>query len=183
MKKWLSKVSEEKKNEEDALGVPGPAGTSVPDPGADALALQNTIQALRMELAAREEKIKHLTDEVERLRYRSEGLAAESAAARVQALLTDLSGPACQMLTQAALEESGKPVQARDVLTVAKRLLRALERHGLTFEGKPGEPVAFDPDKHTPLNAEVSPQVGEPVTVRVAGAIWNGKTLYKAGVE
>ena len=183
MKKWLSKVSEDKKKEEDALGVPGPSSTPAPEPGADALALQNTIQALRMEIAARDEKIKHLTDEVERLRYRSEGLAAESAAARVQALLTDLSGPACQMLTQAALEESGRPLQARDVLTVAKRLLRAHERHGLVFEGKPGEQGAFDPDKHTPLNAEVSPQVGDVVTVRVAGAIWNGKTLYKAGVE
>ncbi len=183
MKKWLSRVNEEKKHEEDALGVPEPSNAPAPEPGADALALQNTIQALRMEITARDEKIKHLTDEVERLRYRTEGLAAESAAARVQGILTDLSGPACQILTQAALEESGRSLQARDVLTVAKRLLRALERHGLTFEGKPGDGVAFDPDRHTPLNPEVSPQPGETVTVRVAGASLNGKTLYKAGVE
>ncbi len=89
--------------------------------------------------------------------------------------------PASQILTQAdLLEKQGKPVQARDVLAVARRMLRALERYGLAFAGQTGEQVFFDPNQHTPINEAAQPQAGQPVTIRFAGVTYQGKMIYKA---
>ena len=105
---------------------------------------------------------------------------------QVERLLADTATPVSQLLTQAhLLEEEGKPVQATDVLAVAKRLVRVLEDHGLTMEGKVGEIVLFNPDRHEPLGAatEVAIAVGQPVTVRFVGTAYRGKLLCRAGVE
>jgi molecular chaperone GrpE (heat shock protein) len=69
------------------------------------------------------------------------------------------------------------------VLTVARRLVRALEDNGLTVEGSVGERVPFDPDHHEPLSADVSLQAGQMVVVRFVGVAYRGKLLRKAGVE
>jgi molecular chaperone GrpE (heat shock protein) len=87
------------------------------------------------------------------------------------------------LLTQAdLLERDGKPIQAQDVLTVARRLVRVLEDHGLTLEGSVGETLPFDPNRHEPLSAEAALQPGEPAVIKFVGASYGGKVLKKSGV-
>ncbi len=153
-------------------------------PEGEILPLQREVQTLRIELDAREQSIANLKSEVERLRSRQEQLVGETVATKLTGLFSDLAGPASQILTQAdLLENQGKPVQARDVLSVARRLVRAIERHGVVFEGKIGEQAAFDPNRHTPISSSSAPQAGQPVTIRFAGVSYQGKIIYKAIVE
>jgi len=147
------------------------------------LAAQSEIQSLRLEIEARDSSIIMLSQEVERLRERQERLTNETASARFEALLIELAGPASQILTQAdLLENQKKPVQARDVISVARRAVRAFERHGMKFENQPGDKIIYDPTRHTPIGDTV-PQPGHPVTVRFAGVTYQGKMLYKTIVE
>jgi molecular chaperone GrpE (heat shock protein) len=81
------------------------------------------------------------------------------------------------------LETEGHPVQAKDVMVVAKRLVRVLEDNGLKLAGNVGETVRFDPNHHEPLSAGASPKQGEHVVVRFVGVAYRGKLLRKAGIE
>jgi molecular chaperone GrpE (heat shock protein) len=162
----------------------GPGAETPPSAADNSPALQSQLQALRLDLAARDEQIAHLTAEVERLRARQDVLASERSAAQLESLMSELASPVAQLTTQAdLLENQGKPVQARDVLAIARRLIRALERHGLALSGAPGQEAPFDPALHQPINAGVNPQPGQPVTIRFAGVMYGGKMLVKAIVE
>jgi molecular chaperone GrpE (heat shock protein) len=142
------------------------------------------LQALRLDLAARDEQIAHLHTEIERLRARQDSLASERAAVQFESLMSELASPVSQLTTQAdLLENQGKPVQARDVLAIARRLMRALERRGLVLVGAPGQQAHFDPAIHQAMNAGVNPQPGQAVTIRFAGVTYGGKMLVKAIVE
>ncbi len=152
----------------------------------EALSLQSEkeVQSLRIELQERDATIEKLRQEIERLRSRQDELLTELLQNHLGALFSDLSAPASQILTQAFLqEEEQKPVQARDVLFVARRMIRTLEQHGLVFEEKVGEQVTFDPNRHTPIGGGNHPQAGQPVTVRFTGTSYAGKIISKAGVE
>jgi molecular chaperone GrpE (heat shock protein) len=140
-------------------------------------------QALRLEIASQQEQIEHLKQEIERLRYRQERMVEEGASSQVEALLAELAGPVSQLRAQSVLNEQGKQLQARDVLAVAGRIVRALERQGLIFEGAPGEHSSYDPDRHTPLSAGAALQPGQAAIVRFSGISYHGKILYKAVVE
>ncbi len=146
--------------------------------------LEREAQRLRLNLAEQEKLAAQLKQELERQRSGSGAHVLEAVQAQVEPLLSDVATPVAQLLTQAhLLEVEDKPVQAKDVLTVAKRLVRALEDNGLTLEGNVGERVPFDPDRHEPLSADVSPKAGQMVTVRFVGVAYRGKLLRKAGVE
>lgn len=160
-----------------------PAETAQPA-AYDFLMLQNELQSLRLELDSRDQTIADLKQQIERQRARQAEVIEETASARLERLFADVAAPVSQILTQAdLLENQGKPLQAGDVLTVARRMIRALERHGLTIDSQPGQLSAYDPDRHVPLDAGRTPQPGDPVTVRFAGVTYQGKTLYKAVVE
>ncbi len=183
MKNWFSNIL--KPSRDRAAGNPvAPVPSSLAGQPDDLLGLQKEAQALRMDLESSRQSIASLKQEIERLRLRQEQVIAETVDSRLSGLFGELAGPASQILTQAdLLENQGKPVQARDVLSVARRMLRALERHGFAFAGQVGEQVAFDPNRHTPMNQAVQPQAGQPVTVRFAGVTYQGKTIYKAIIE
>ena len=148
------------------------------------LALQNELQSLRVEMEERQRTIEHLRQEVERLRSREAQMVEETTNTRLEGLVSDLAGPAAQILTQAdLLENQGKPVQARDVIAVARRMLRALERQGVSFEGTIGQQVAFDPNRHTPIGSNGTPQAGQMVTLRFSGVVYRGRIIHKGVVE
>jgi len=116
--------------------------------GADdrTLALQGEIQGLRLELGERERAVASLRTELERQRKAEGGRVGEAVESQKERLMRDLGPPAAQVVTQAhLLEVDGRPVQARDVLALAKRLVRVLEDHGMTLEGKVGEAVPMTP--------------------------------------
>jgi molecular chaperone GrpE (heat shock protein) len=154
--------------------------------GADAeglLALRREAQDLRLQLEERSRQLTALQKERERQQADQETRAAEAVQAKVERLLAEAAGPVTQLLTQAhLLEAEGKPVQARDVLAVARRLVRVLEEEGLTLDGRPGEQVAFDPNRHAPLAGETQ-SPGAAAVVRFAGVGYRGRVLRKAGVE
>ncbi len=148
------------------------------------LEAQREIQALRLELAEREQEIARLTSEVQRQRQGAHALLEETVQARSEQWLVTVAAPVAQILTQGyLLETEGKPVQARDVWTVARRIVRTLEEYGLTIEDAPGESVPFDPNCHQVLGTNAAPNPGQMVTVRVAGISYRGKILQKAGVD
>jgi molecular chaperone GrpE (heat shock protein) len=148
------------------------------------LTLERNAQALRLESAEQEKTIARLKADLERQRSSEKVVVAESVRAEIEKLMSDLAMPAAQLLTQAyLLDVEGKPVQAKDVLAVARRLVRSLEAVGLTIIGQVGEAVAFDPNRHTPLSAETAVQAGEKVKIKVVGIGYQGKVLQKAGVE
>ena len=154
--------------------------TSVPD----RLALQNELQTLRLELASRDQIIADLKQGLERQRTRQDQWLEETVTARLEGLFADVAAPASQILTQAdLLEKQGKPLQARDILLVTQRMIRALQRYGLEFDGQPGQPAIFDPNRHTLMNNARSIQPGEAVTVRFAGVTFRDKLIYKSIVE
>lgn len=179
MRKWLHRIIPSQTEP-----VPPVAGPQQFHSAEAQLDERRELQALRMELQERDTRIKDLKQEIERLRYRQDQIAQETATARMEALVGELAGPASQVLTQSDLvERQGREVASRDILSVARRMLRALERHGVIFEGAPGTQATFDPSRHTPISGTSQPQPGQPVTIRFAAVIYQGKILYKAIVE
>lgn len=149
-----------------------------------ALALEREIQTLRLDLEERERSLAGLKKELERKRNGESARVNEMAQSQIERLLADTAAPIAQLLTQAhLLEEEGKPVQAKDVIAVAKRLVRALEDHGLTLEGRAGETVSFDPDRHEPLSGSAALAPGQSATLRFTGIAYKGKLLRKGSVE
>lgn len=147
------------------------------------LSLEQEAQGLQLELAERDQLVANLKQELERQRSGANVQVTEAVQVQVERVLADVAAPVSQLLTQAhLLEVESKPVQARDVLVVAKRLVRSLEDHGLTLTGEVGQRVAFNPDHHEPLGPEVGLSPGQLVVVRFVGVAYHGKLLRKAGV-
>lgn len=150
----------------------------------DDLAAESQAQALRLELTEAQQTIQRLKDDLERQRLNSQALQAEQTQAQMEDLLHSLAAPAAQFITQIHLSEiQEKPIQARDVLAVAQRLVRILQEAGLTPEGTLDERLPFDPDRHEPLSAAHSPSTGQIVRVRFVGFRYHGKLLRKASVS
>lgn len=141
------------------------------------------VQALRLELAEQDRALAGLKEELERRRAGESARVAEALAGRLEALAGNAAGPAVQIVTLAHLEEEGKPVAAKDALSLARRLVRALEDQGMALEGRIGEQVPFDPNRHEPLSAETALAPGAPAVIRVPGVSIQGKVVRKASVE
>jgi len=163
---------------------PTPHDPSFAQPGDDLLSLRQQLQSARLELEARDRGLQTLSAELEALRARQDERARESAGNQLESVLKDAAVPPAQLVAQAyLLEQQGKPVQARDILNVARRLLRALEKHGLVLEGQPGAQISYDPDRHSPLSAETHLVNGQRAVVRFPGVSFGGKVLARAAVE
>ena len=147
------------------------------------LTLEREIQNLRLELTERDQLIDKLKQQLEQQRTSESNNIDSAVQNQIEQLLTDTAAPVTQLLTQAHLLDEGKPVQAKDMWLVAKRLIRSLGDNGLTVISQVGETVSFDSNLHEPLSAssEVSP--GAEVVVRFAGVSYQGKVIRKAGVE
>jgi molecular chaperone GrpE (heat shock protein) len=187
MKNWFANFIHPRREPaagEPALPEPVTPASQPAYTEAELLAMQKEVQSLRMEIQARNDRIAGLKQEIERLRLRQDEVIAETVASHLGGLFSELAAPSSQILTQAdLLERQDKPVQARDILAVARRMVRALERAGVVFIGQVGEQVTFNPNQHTPINGTALPQPGQAVTVRFAGVVYEGKILYKAVVE
>ena len=171
MLKWLRR----------ALGQPAEAAPQADD---RALALEREAQGLRLEMEERERSAASLKSELERQRNGESARIAEAVQSRIEKLMADVAAPVAQLITQAhLLEVEGKPVQAKDALAVAKRLVRALEDEGLKLEGGVGETASFDPNRHEPLGGQAALTPGQAVVVRFAGVSYRGRLIRKAGVE
>lgn len=147
------------------------------------LNLKQEVQSLQLELAERNQLVDKLKQELERQRHSESERLTNAVQTQVEQLLTDTATPIAQLTTQAHLLSQDKPVQAKDVLAVAKRLIGVLEDNGLILTSSVGETVSFDSNLHDPLSASTSITTGKPVVVKFAGVSYQGKIIRKAGVE
>jgi len=147
------------------------------------LALERQVQSLRLELTEQHQLVANLKGELQRQRDVEDTHLTAAVRAQIERLMTNMATPVAHLLTQAhLLDVDGKPIQAHDVLAVAKRLVRTLEDNGLTLEGQVGETLPFDPNRYEPLSAEAALQPGETVVVKFVGMSYSGTVLKKAGV-
>ena len=150
----------------------------------DALSQNSELQQVRLELSERERLIKTLKGDLERTRNTERERIAEVLQAQMQKLMTNCAAPIAQIATQThLLEVEKKPVQSKDVLTVAKRIMKVLEDEGLTLLGEVNGIVPFDENYHQPLTSQIQLQNGDRVVVRLAGVSFAGRVLRKASVE
>ena len=161
----------------------GLSQASQPQSDEKLLTLEREIQNLRLELTERDQLIDKLKQQLEHQRTSQSNNIDSAVQNQIEHLLTDTAAPVTQLLTQAHLLEEGKPVQAKDVLLVAKRLICTLEDSGLTIVGQVGETVSFDSNLHESLSSSTSITPGTEVVVRFAGVSYQGKVIRKAGVE
>lgn len=147
-------------------------------------ALMNQNQALKLEIAERDRQINQLKGRLDSVESQNTVAAIERTSARIEAIFQDASSAVSQLLTQAyLLENENKPVQAADVLQVARRLIRAMESNGMVVEAQPGSTVLYDPSRHSPLTTSTLIAEDQTVTIRLAGISYQGKIILKAVVE
>jgi molecular chaperone GrpE (heat shock protein) len=179
MKNWLRNL----------LHTPGSSNTPDPNPPAQEIpenqfAEKNELQTLRIEQAGNKRTIEHLTQEIDRLRNQQQEFIQLTLAKELEGLYKDMAAPASQLLTQTYLiENQGKALQAQDILAVSRRLVKAMERHGIVFEGQVGEKVFFDPGKHILIQPGKMGTPGQPVVIRFCGVSFAGNIIHKAIVE
>ncbi|MCH2232482.1 MAG: nucleotide exchange factor GrpE [Crocinitomicaceae bacterium] len=148
------------------------------------LALESEQQKLALELRESQQKIATLKEQLERQKNNQERLIKNALDAEREIFFTDTASAVTQLLTQAYLvEEEGKPVQSKDILTVAKRLIATLKDSGLTILGKVGERVTFDPNYHQPLRSNVTINASQGVVIKIVGVSFQGKVIRKAMVQ
>jgi molecular chaperone GrpE (heat shock protein) len=160
-------------------------GRPVPSPPASeqVLSLERQLQELRLTLQEREAQLVRLQADLERQRQEHASRIEEALQQEREKWIREAAGPVSQLLTQAHLVEvENKPVQPRDIVAVARRLIRLLEEQGLEWIGKVGEVTAFDANRHAPLAGE-PPAANQPVRVRFVGVGLRGRVIRKAGVE
>ena len=141
------------------------------------------------EMAHLRQRIQELEAHLEQARRHAEyarqtehARAIAAADATLETLLTELATPLSHLHAQLHLAEQGAlPPDAP--LKTARQLIRALEAWEVQLEGTIGATEPYDPERHMPLSAESEPRVGQPVQVRLAGVLYKGKRLRKAGVE
>ncbi len=140
-----------------------------------ALRWQNDVQALRLELAERDETIARLEADLSRAR----AAAAAGGNAEAERLLAGLATPLTQLATQSQLGG----VDGDSVLAVARSLVRAAEDEGLALIGRVGAVEPYDPARHEPLGEGEAPAPGDRVVVRFVGLRYGGDVLRTAAVE
>jgi molecular chaperone GrpE len=170
IKKWIEGLGKHQEQEK------------TPDEGS--LAQASELQHLRLELEDRERQLELLKNEVTRLRVSAQELSEAARSAQMERLLADSAAPVAQLMTQTyLLDVQGRPLQARDVLAVARRMIQVLEEQGMQVVGKIGEIQPFDPDRHEPMASGPAIEPGTPVTVRFVGIAYGDHLLKKVGVE
>jgi hypothetical protein len=151
-----------------------PAGEA----GRVGLGLASQAQALRLELAERDELIGRLQADLRRQRDGEATEAAGRARAERERLFGAVATPLVQLATQTQLEG----VDAQSMAAVARSLLRALADEGLDLVGWAGATESYDPGRHEPLG-DTPPDAGRLVVVRAPGLAVGGVVLRRAGVE
>lgn len=144
--------------------------------------LRRDAQALRVDLAERDEQVRRLRAEVEYLRAGEEARTQAALDSLLESLFTGLASPASQLLAQAHILAQGGELRARDVVLVGQQLVDTLEDHGMTALGRAGEETLYDEALHQPLDdTRLAP--GARVTVRFPGFRFRGRVVRKAMVQ
>jgi molecular chaperone GrpE (heat shock protein) len=148
-----------------------------------AASVPSELKRLQMELAERDAIILALQEDLTRERGAREQQLTETLDHRLENLFCQAAAPIAQFLTQAHLvDQEGKEVPLRDVVRLARRIVRVLEEAGLEVRETVGSQMPFDANQHDLLAAGQTIAAGTPVAIRFCGIAFRGRVLRKAGV-
>ena len=158
-----------------------------PDPAVAArvLNLESSIRSLEMDITEKDKTLQLLKNELERAESKKESTIDSAVSSQLEGLIADIAPAVAQIATQEyLLKVEAKPIQGKDVLTVAMSLLHSLEDKGMKLEGTIGAQVPFDPNKHDLLGMGDSSLIndGSSVTVRMPAVTYQGRILKKMAV-
>lgn len=145
--------------------------------------LECDVRRLQLDLQERDQTIAKLRSDIERQRGGESTRVSAVTDAKLERLFDSLSTCVAQLTTQAHLVDDGRSVQARDVIAVARTLVRALEAEGLQVDNTVGQIEHFDPNFHQALSSDVAIKPGEDVVIRFPSVGYSNRILRKAGVE
>jgi molecular chaperone GrpE (heat shock protein) len=146
--------------------------------------LEREIRSLRAMLEDQDRVVENLTKELQQHRKEAEFRVMRSAQAVIEKLMADVAASVTKLNSQIyVVEEQNRPLNVRDVISVAKQILSVFQKYGLRLEGYVGELTSFDPEHHVPLKKDTTVVQEEPVIVRFVGVAYRGKLLCKARVE
>ncbi|HNR32253.1 MAG TPA: hypothetical protein PKI11_15285 [Candidatus Hydrogenedentes bacterium] len=140
------------------------------------------VATLEMDLRERDERIRKMQAEyghIEAARQRAE---TEAGADELARLFKRLAGSLSNLATLEALDRSGRPVEAGDLLSLFEGLMKELRKAGLEQIGDVGEEAGFDAAAHQRMSGGgVHP--GTPVVVEMPGYRLGETVILKAMVR
>lgn len=146
------------------------------------LELDSTLQTLKLEMQEQDRLLKQVRNDVDLADRKSESTVKVMYEQQMEALAKDLASPMVQLKTQQHLSAQ-RQIQAKDVLTIAMRLLQSVESLGVKLEGQIGDEVAFDSTIHEGLSIyDESPRDGVPVKISMPGVSYNTRVIRKISV-
>lgn len=159
---------------------------SEPDNTATAtvLRLESSLQAVSMDLAEKVKEIELLKLELQRKDSKSSVTVNSLVSSELESLFSELAPTVSQIVTMDyLLNVESKPLQAKDSIKVAMRLVHSLQEKGLELKGEIGQQVGFDSNLHEMVSlGDSATQEGDSVTVRMPAVLFKGSLLKKIAV-
>lgn len=148
------------------------------------LIMETQLQQLKLELEEGNKTINNLQQQLQRQEEKESLQLQEKILGEKEKLFNDIASPISQLITQKyLLEVEEKPVQAKDILLVVKRLINVFESQGLTVIGDMGKIITFDPNYHQSLNSNIDINISDKVIIKIVGVSYQGQVIKKAIVE
>lgn len=145
--------------------------------------LEREIQSLRLELSEQAVQLNAAKHDLNLYRKESESKVSRDIHEQQRKQYEELAGPIAQLTTlDHLLHSQGKELQPKDILVVANRFIRILQKYGLNLDGSIGEITSFDRNLHEPLSTEEDIALGEMVMIRMVGVSYQGTVLRRASV-
>lgn len=148
------------------------------------LILETQLQQLKLELEEGNKTINNLQQQLQRQEEKEFLQLQEKILGEKEKLFNDIASPISQLITQKyLLEVEEKPVQAKDILLVVKRLINVFESQGLTVIGDMGKTITFNPNYHQSLINNIDINISDKVIIKIVGVSYQGQVIKKAIVE
>jgi molecular chaperone GrpE (heat shock protein) len=147
------------------------------------LELEALVQSLKLDVAEGEKQIQILKKELQLVQNKQERTIDSAVGSEIESLIADMAPAIAQIATQHhLLNVEFKPLQAKDVIAVAMRLIGILEEKGMILDGTIGENVGFDANKHELIGMGSSEQGAQMVVVRMPAVTFQGRVLKRMAV-
>ncbi|WP_017295442.1 hypothetical protein [Geminocystis herdmanii] len=161
-----------------------PTVTSNDESSEKIITLETKLQQLKLELVDRTHTINSLQQKLQRQEEKESIQLQEKILGEKEKLFNQIASPISQLITQKyLLEVEEKPVQAKDILLVVKRLINVFEMEGLTFIGEVGEITNFEPNYHQSLNSNIDINRGDKVIIKIVGISYQNQVIKSSIVE
>jgi hypothetical protein len=146
--------------------------------------LEAAVSQLRAQLAEREQQFAVFREDTQRSRSREGDRLTSALHSQLEDLFRDLAGIVAALAERLELAGSRSlPTEVDEIVVLSRRLMTVFQSRGLSFEGRIGEIVAYDPNVHCPKTPQGDLLAGQPVVIRTSGVVFRTVRLRKAVVE